>query len=372
MTKELLNKYNVLNITFYKAKEDFNFVENEEMKVYMKEYKVAVVGMGAVGKEMIKILEKSSLPISELVPLVRRNDGKIIEFRGKKYVVNRVTPGVFQGVDLVLMAAGGDAALELAPIARQEGAVVIDNSSAFRMDPQVPLVIPEVNPEAAREHRGIIANPNCSTTQMVVPLKPLHDLFKIKRIVVSTYQAVSGTGREAIEELKQQAGAYVAGKEPEVKVYPHQIAFNVLPHIDSFLEDGYTKEEMKMVHETRKIFQDEEILVSPTAARVPVLNCHSESINIETEKPLPEIEQIKEILAHAPGVKVVDDVQNKVYPLALNCSGLDEVLVGRLRKDYTVPHGLNMWVVADNLRKGAALNAVQIAELLVEKGWLNR
>ncbi len=338
----------------------------------MKEYKVAVVGMGAVGTEMVKILEKSRVPVSELVPLVRSRDGKVIEFRGKSYVVKKVSPGVFQGVDLVLMAAGGEAAQQLAPPARQEGAVVIDNSSAFRMDPEVPLVIPEVNPEAARNHRGLIANPNCSTTQMLVPLKPLHDLFKIKRIVVSTYQAVSGTGREAIEELQNQSKAYLEGQEIEVNVYPHQIAFNVLPHIDVFLDNGYTKEEMKMVNETRKIFEDDQILVSPTAARVPVLNCHSEAINIETERALPEIEEIKNILATAPGVKVIDDVQDKLYPLAVNCSGTDDVFVGRLRKDFTVSNGLNMWVVADNLRKGAALNAVQIAELLVEKGWLER
>lgn len=336
----------------------------------MKEYKVAIVGMGAVGREMVKILEKSSVPVSELVLLVRRNDGGIVNFRGKKHVVKRVTPGVFQGLDLVLMAAGGDAALELAPLAQQEGAVVIDNSSAFRMDPQVPLVIPEVNPEAAREHKGLIANPNCSTIQMLVPLKPLHDLFKIKRIVVSTYQAVSGTGRKAIEELQQQTEASLAGKEVEAKVYPHQIAFNILPHIDSFLENGYTKEEMKMVNETHKIFQDKEIQVSPTAARVPVFNCHSESINIETEKPLPEVPEIMKILAQAPGVKVVDDVQDNVYPMAISCSGADKVYVGRIRKDFTIPHGLNLWVVGDNLRKGAALNAVQIAELLVAKEWL--
>jgi aspartate-semialdehyde dehydrogenase len=336
----------------------------------VKGYNVAIVGMGAVGREMVKILEKSSVPVSELALLVRRNDGAIVSFRGKEHLVKRVTPGAFQGVDLVLMAAGGDAAVALAPLARQEGAVVIDNSSAFRMDPEVPLVIPEVNPEAARQHKGLIANPNCSTTQMIVPLKPLHDLFKIKRIVVSTYQAVSGTGRQAIEELQEQAEASLTSKEVEAKVYPHQIAFNILPHIDSFLENGYTKEEMKMVNETRKIFQDEEIQVSPTAARVPVFNCHSESINIETEKPLPDVAEIKEILAQAPGVEVVDEVQNNVYPLAVNCSGTDKVFVGRIRKDFTVSNGLNLWVVADNLRKGAALNAVQIAELLVAKGWI--
>jgi aspartate-semialdehyde dehydrogenase len=341
----------------------------KEWKV-MKEYKVAIVGMGAVGRQMVKILEKSSVPVSELTLLVRRNDGDVVNFRGKDHVIKRVAPGAFQGVDLVLMAAGGDAALNLAPLARKEGAVVIDNSSAYRMDPEVPLVIPEVNPEAAREHKGLVANPNCSTTQMVVPLKPLHDLFKIKRIVVSTYQAVSGTGRKAIEELKEQTESFLAEKEVEAKVYPHQIAFNILPHIDSFLENGYTKEEMKMVNETRKILGDEEIQVSPTTARVPVFNCHSESINIETEKSLPDVPEIMKILAQAPGIEVVDDVQNNVYPLAVKASGTDKVFVGRIRKDFTVPNGLNLWVVADNLRKGAALNAVQIAELLVEKGWL--
>jgi aspartate-semialdehyde dehydrogenase len=315
--------------------------------------------MGAVGREMVRILDKSSIPVSDLQLLVRKNDGAKIPFRGKEYLVKRVTPGVFKGIDLVLMAAGGDAAKELAPIARQEGAVVIDNSSAFRMEREIPLVIPEVNPEAAREHKGLIANPNCSTT-----------LFKIKRVVVSTYQAVSGTGKKAIDELKQQAETYLAGKKVEPNIYPHQIAFNILPHIDSFLENGYTKEEMKMVNETRKIFDDEDILVSPTAARVPVFTCHSESINIETEKPLPEVSEIKKILAQAPGVEVVDDVQNNVYPLAVNCSGTNKVYVGRIRKDFTIPNGLNFWVVADNLRKGAALNAVQIAELLVAKNWL--
>jgi len=342
----------------------------EEELIEVKEYRVAIVGMGPVGREMVKILEKSTVPISDLKLLVRKNDGDTISFRGKDYVVKRVAPGCFKDLDLVLMAAGGDAAKELAPIAQKEGAVVIDNSSAFRMEPNVPLVIPEVNPEAAGEHKGLIANPNCSTTQMLVPLKPLHDLFKIKRIVVSTYQAVSGTGKKALDELKKQAEDYLASKVVEPQIYPHQIAFNILPHIDSFLENGYTKEEMKMVNETQKIFGDEDIQVSPTAARVPVFNCHSESINIETEKPLPEVAEIKKILAQAPGIVVVDDVQNNEYPLALNCTGTDKVYVGRIRKDFTVANGLNFWVVADNLRKGAALNAVQIAELLVAKNWL--
>lgn len=333
----------------------------------MSRYNIAIVGMGAVGRQMVAILEKSRIPVAELRLLVRRNAGEIIRFRGQKYVVECFTPGAFQNIDLVLMAAGGKASLELAPLALEAGAVVIDNSSAFRLEPNVPLVIPEVNPTAIEDHHGIIANPNCSTIQMVVPLKPLHDLFKIKRIVVSTYQSVSGTGRQAIEELENQVKAFVSGEKPQVNVYPHQIAFNVLPHIDSFLENGYTKEELKMVRETHKILNDTSLQISPTAVRVPLFNCHAESINIETEKPLPEIAAVKEILAKAPGVKVVDDVENNVYPLPLDCAGGDKVYVGRIRKDFTVAHGLNLWVVADNLRKGAALNAVQIAELLVKK-----
>lgn len=336
----------------------------------MKKYKVAVVGMGAVGLEMINVLEHSSLAISELVPLVRRNEGRIIQFRGKPVVIQKIDSNSFEGIDIALFAAGEEASHQWAAIAKEKGAVVIDNSNAFRMNPDVPLVVPEVNPHAAQYHKGLISNPNCSTIQMLVALKPLHDAFKIKRIVVSTYQSVSGTGKQAIEELNKQVEAYTQGRELEVNVYPHQIAFNVLPHIDSFLENGYSKEEMKMVNETKKIFEDPDIMVCPTAARVPVINCHSESINIETDKPLPEISEIIKLLENAPGVKVIDNVQNKEYPLAINCSGTNAVYVGRIRKDFTIANGLNLWVVADNLRKGAALNAVQIAELLVEKNWL--
>jgi len=336
----------------------------------MKRYRVGVVGLGAVGLEMFKVLEKSGLPISEVVPLVRRNEGSTIEFCGKPLVLKKVGKGAFQDIDIALMAAGSDASEQLAPLAVEEGAVVIDNSSAFRMDPQVPLVVPEVNPQSAQKHKGLIANPNCSTIQMLVAIKPLHDLFKIKRIVVSTYQAVSGTGLQAIDELNSQTRAYVNGQEMPRSVYPHRIAFNALPHIDGFLENGYTGEEMKMFNETRKILDDPQIQVNATTVRVPVLNCHSEAVNIETEKPLPCIDKIREILESAPGVKVLDDVKNNFYPLAIACSGTNDVYVGRIRRDFTIENGLNMWVVADNLRKGAALNAVQIAELLVKNNWL--
>lgn len=336
----------------------------------MKQYRVAVVGLGAVGREMIATLEKSALPVSEVVPLVRRNEGEKIEFRGETCVSRLVQKGCFKDIDFALFSAGEQASRELAPLAMDEGAVVIDNSNAFRMEPDVPLVVPEVNPLEAKKHRGLIANPNCSTIQMVVALKPLHDRFKIKRVVVSTYQSVSGTGLQAIDELNGQVQAYVSGREMVREVYPHQIAFNVLPHIDVFLENGYTKEEMKMHNETRKILGDNDIRVTATTVRVPVIRCHSEAVNIETEKPLPDVEEIREILANAPGVVVVDDVANNRYPLAIDCQYRYEVFVGRIRKDYTIANGLNMWIVADNLLKGAALNAVQIVELLVARNWV--
>lgn len=338
----------------------------------MKKLTVAVVGaMGAVGTEMLSILEKCSLPFTEIVPLdIPENEGKTVIFRGQPLTVKVAKEGAFRGVDIALFSAGEKASELLSPVAVAEGAVVIDNSNAFRMEPGIPLVVPEVNPQAARTHKGIIANPNCSTIQMVVALKPLHDRFKIKRIVVSTYQAVSGSGLPAIEEINQQVADYAAGNEISHRVYPHQIAFNILPQIDVFLENGYSKEEMKMVYETRKIFDDQEIEVSPTAVRVPVVRCHSESINIETEKMMPSEADIRVILNNAPGVEVLDDLEKQVYPMPLYLKGTDKVYVGRIRKDNTVSNGLNMWVVADNVRKGAALNAVQIAELMVENNWL--
>lgn len=335
----------------------------------MKEYRVAVLGMEAVGREMITTLERSSLPISEVVPLVRRNEGETIYFRGKPCISKKVQKGSFCGIDFALFSAGEDASKDLAPQAVEEGAIVIDNSNAFRMDPEVPLVVPEVNPYAAKKHKGIIANPNCSTIQMVVALKPLHDRYKIKRIVVSTYQSVSGTGLQAMDELNHQVSSYMAGEEIPCSVYPHQIAFNVLPQVDSFLDNGYSREEMKMHNETRKIYGDKDIQVSATTVRVPVFRCHSEAINIETEKPLPEIPEIKRILQEAPGVTVIDDAANSAYPMALTCAGKDDVFVGRIRKDFTTANGLCLWVVSDNLIKGAALNAVQIAEMLVANNW---
>lgn len=336
----------------------------------MKKYKIAVVGVGAVGIEMIKTLEKSSLPISEVVPLVKRSEGRVFNFRGQQIVTRKVTKGVFKDVDIALFSAGGDASRELAPLAVSEGAVVIDNSSAFRMDKNVPLIVPEVNPMAAKNHNGLISNPNCSTIQMVVALKPLHDLFKIKRVVVSTYQAVSGTGHNAIQELNKQVQDYANGNEMEAGVYPHQIAFNALPHIDQILENGYSKEEMKMHNETKKIMEDDSISVSATTVRVPVVRCHSESVNIETEKPMPSVKEIENILSSFEGIKVINNAANNEYPMPIDCQNTPDVYVGRIRKDYSIENGLNMWVVSDNLLKGAAYNAVQIAELLVKNDWL--
>ena len=338
----------------------------------MKPLSIAIVGaLGAVGQEMIKVLEISKLEVSMLKPLdIAVNKGKTIQFRGKSWKVEEAAKGAFSNVDIALFSAGASASEILAPVAVAEGAVVIDNSSQWRMDPNVPLVIPEVNPEALKGHRGLIANPNCSTIQMLVALKPLHTRYAIKRIVVSTYQAVSGSGAPAIAELRAQTKDMLNGLEPKAEVYPYAIGFNVLPHIDVFLDNGYTKEEMKMVHETHKML-DASILVSPTAVRVPVLRGHSESINVEFAKPY-EIDDVRELLINSPGVEVVDDISIPSYPLAIASEGQDAVFVGRIRRDETVENGLNLWVVSDNLRKGAALNAVQIAEKLVEMDLLER
>ena len=334
----------------------------------MKKVNIAVVGAtGAVGKQMLKCLEERKLPVKSIKLLAADSEaGKTMDFMGEKYTVEAYSPDFFKGIDIALFSAGADASFELAPKAVNHGAVVIDNSSAYRMDPKVPLVVPEVNPEAAYMHHGIIANPNCSTIQMVVALKPLHDYAKIKRIVVSTYQAVSGTGVNAIEELKNQAKDFLDGKEMCAKVYPHPIAFNMLPQIDVFLENNYTKEEMKMVNETKKIMQDDSILVTATTVRVPVFNCHSESVNIETVKHLSRVKAL-DLLSAAPGVVVYDDPSALKYPMPVVANDKDDVFVGRIREDDTVENGLNLWVVGDNLRKGAATNAVQIAQLLVER-----
>jgi aspartate-semialdehyde dehydrogenase len=297
-----------------------------------------------------------------------RSAGTSVSYKGHDVVVQVLKENSFKGIDIGLFSAGGSVSQKFAPIAAASGCVVVDNTSAFRMDRDVPLVVPEVNAHAIADYKkkGIIANPNCSTIQMVVVLKPLHDAAKIKRVVVSTYQAVSGTGKRAIAELESQVMAIYAAKEVTHSVYPHQIAFNCLPHIDVFLENGYTKEEIKMANETVKIMEDPSIKVTATTVRVPVFYGHSESVNVEFERELAP-DKARKILSKAPGVVVVDDPKKNLYPLAIYAAGKDETFVGRIRKDESVACGLNMWIVADNIRKGAALNAVQIAEILVEK-----
>ncbi|MCA1766247.1 MAG: aspartate-semialdehyde dehydrogenase [Desulfobulbaceae bacterium] len=334
-----------------------------------RKFNVAIAGAtGAVGGAMLDVLARRNFPVKELRLLAsERSVGKKIAYKGEDIPVRLLDKDAFEGIDIALFSAGASRSLEFAPAAVAAGAVVVDNSSAFRMDPEIPLVVPEVNSHAIGlyKQRGIIANPNCSTIQMLVALKPIYDAAGIKRIVVSTYQAVSGSGAKAIEELKEQVAAIVRGTEPSVKVYPHQIAFNCLPHIDSFLENGYTKEEMKMVNETHKIFEDDSIGVTATTVRVPVIYGHSESVNVETGKKL-SVAEVRALLEAAPGVKLVDDPAAFSYPMALDCAGKFETMVGRIREDESIPNGLNLWVVADNILKGAALNTVQIAEKLVE------
>ncbi|MHB8172041.1 MAG: aspartate-semialdehyde dehydrogenase [Thermincolia bacterium] len=332
----------------------------------MKKYNVVVVGAtGAVGQEILKILAERDFPIDQLrLCATARSAGKIMTFQGKEYTVEETRAESFANMHVALFA-GGSASKDLAKEAVKRNCVVIDNSSAFRMDPDVPLVVPEVNPEDVKWHKGIIANPNCSTIQMVVALKPIHDAARIKRVVVSTYQAVSGAGIEAIEELTAQVKAIYDGGEIKNEVFPYQIAFNLIPQIDVFGDMDYTKEEWKMVKETQKIMHDDAIQVTATTVRVPVYRSHSESINIETEnKLLPQ--QVKEILAKAPGVVVMDNIANKEYPMPLYTSDRDEVFVGRIREDNSIPNGINLWCVADQLRKGAATNAVQIAETMIK------
>ncbi len=330
-------------------------------------YNVAVVGAtGAVGEEMIKTLERRNFPVNALRPLASANSaGMEVEYRNDKWAVEELTHDSFEGVDIALFSAGATRSREFAPSAVDAGAIVIDNSSAFRMDDDVPLVAPEVNPGAITGHNGIIANPNCSTIQMVVALKPLHDFARIRRVVVSTYQSVSGAGKQAMEELGQQTRDIFNFQDIEPDKFPHQIAFNVIPHIDTFEPDGYTREEIKMVKETKKIMGDDNIKVTATTVRVPVFYAHSESVNLEFENAINP-DMARELLSEAPGVKVVDDPDELKYPLAVEAAGKDEVFVGRIRRDDTVKHGLNLWIVSDNIRKGAALNAVQIAEKLVE------
>ena len=330
-------------------------------------YVVAVVGAtGAVGEEMISILESREFPVEKLRLFAsERSEGKTLTFLDNEVPVETLGKNSFRGIDIALFSAGGERSKMWAPVAVKSGCIVIDNSSQWRMDPEIPLVVPEVNPHDLKWHKGIIANPNCSTIQMVVVLKPIHDAARIKRVVVTTFQAVSGTGRRAMDELLQQTTDLLNFKEIKCNVYPYQIAFNVLPHIDKFLENGYTKEEMKMVNETKKILGDNSVRLTATTVRVPVFRCHSESLNIETEKKLTANE-VRAILSRAPGVVIYDAPEKNIYPVPINVAGKDETYVGRIREDESLENCINMWIVADNLRKGAALNAVQIAEKLVE------
>lgn len=328
----------------------------------MKKVNVAIVGAtGIVGRTFLKVLEERNFPIDNLYLFSSaRSAGSKVEFAGKEYTVEELNENSFdRDMQIALFSAGGSVSEKYAPIAASKGVIVIDNSSAWRMDKNVPLVVPEVNPEAVKDHKGIIANPNCSTIQAMVPLKPLHDKYKIKRIVYSTYQAVSGSGVKGTKDLEDGI------KGMPNQFYPHPIAYNCLPHIDVFMENGYTKEEMKMINETMKILNDYNLKITATTVRVPVVNGHSESVNVEFEKEF-EIEELKEVLANFEGLELVDDIDNNVYPTAFELSGRDEVFVGRIRRDFSVDSGINMWVVADNIRKGATTNAVQIAELLLK------
>ena len=339
----------------------------------MKKYNVAILGAtGAVGQEFLRLIEERNFPFADLKLLAsKRSAGKVINFMGKDYTVEEATDDSFEGVQIALFA-GGAASKQFAPAAVKAGAVVIDNSSAFRMDPEVPLIVPEVNPEAIKDHKGIIANPNCSTIIMMMAVKPLRDLSKIKRIVVSTYQAVSGGGKEAMAELEQQVDDIVAGREPKANILPgakfpkrYQIAFNLIPQIDVFYDNLYTKEEMKMVNETRKILGEPDLPVTATTVRVPVYRSHAESVNIEFEDEV-SVEAARKAIDAFPGAIVKDDPSQQLYPMPLFTSGKNDVEVGRIRKDESIAHGLNLWVCGDQIRKGAALNALQIAEYMIE------
>lgn len=328
----------------------------------MKKYNIAVVGAtGMVGRTFLNILEEINLPVENYYLFSSaRSAGTKLEFMGKDYIVEELTEASFdRGIDIALFSAGGGTSKEFAPIAASKGCVVVDNSSAWRMDPEIPLVVPEVNPQDIKGHKGIIANPNCSTIQAVVALKPLHTRYRIKRIIYSTYQAVSGAGLGGYQDLENG----LKGEAP--KKFPHPIANNCLPHIDVFLPNGYTKEEMKMVNETRKILGDQSLRITATTVRVPVFNSHSESINVEFENQF-DLEELKDVLTQAPGIVVEDDAEHNVYPMPLNAAGKNETFVGRIRRDESVENGVNLWVVADNIRKGAATNAVQIAQELIK------
>jgi aspartate-semialdehyde dehydrogenase len=331
-------------------------------------YVIAVAGAtSAAGRELVELLEEREFPVSELFLLASETaEGERVEFKGKNTVVRKLTRDSFKDVDIAFFAAGAEESLTFAPVAVKSGAVVIDQSSAFRMDPKVPLVVPEVNLHALADHRGLIAGPNCSAIALAVALKPIHDQVKVRRIVVTTLQSVSGTGKEAMDELAQQTVALLNFRDLEIKAYPHQIAFNCIPHVDSFLDSGYTTEEMKIAQETKKIMEDDSLRVTATTVRVPVFRGNSQSVNIETETKL-SANEARALLAAAPGVMVYDDPKKNLYPLAMEVVGKDEIYVGRIREDESVPNGINLWIASDNLRKGAALNAVQIAEQLIKQ-----
>jgi aspartate-semialdehyde dehydrogenase len=330
---------------------------------------VAIVGAtGAVGTIICQMLAQRRFPVKRIKFLASgRSAGKTIRYDGRDYTVDELTPAAFEGVDLAIGSTPDEVARDFAPWAVARGCLVVDESGYWRMDPKVPLVVPEVNPEAVEHHQGIIASPNCSTTQLVVAMKPLHDAARVRRVIVSTYQATSGMGLAGINELAEATRASVAGESFAPRAFAHSIAFNLIPQIGSHKEQGYTSEEMKMVYETRKIIGDESIQICPTCVRVPVENCHSESVLVETERKL-SVDEARKLLAAFPGIVVVDDLGAKSYPMPSTCDGLDEVFVGRIREDLSSPNGLAFWCVSDNLRKGAATNAVQIAELLVAKG----
>jgi aspartate-semialdehyde dehydrogenase len=339
----------------------------------MKSYNLAIVGAtGMVGQEFIKVLQQRNFPTASISLYASdRSAGKRLYVGHQEIEVKETSPESFQNIDIALFSAGAEISRYFSPIAAKSGTLVVDNSAAFRMEPKVPLVVPEINPEDIKWHEGIIANPNCSTIQMVVALYPLHKVNPIKRIVVSTYQAVSGTGAAAMEELTTQAKLVLEGQNVVPHVYPHQIGFNLLPEIDVFLDNGYTKEEWKMVEETRKIMHAPDRAISATCVRVPVFIGHSEAVSVEFTDPMSP-EEARQILAKAPGVKVLDDPSVSLYPMPWLAAGSDDVYVGRIRADASQPKGLVMWVVADNLRKGAALNAVQIAEEAAQRGWVKR
>lgn len=336
-----------------------------------KSYRVAILGAtGAVGTELLELLASRKFPLSELKLLASpRSAGKTLHFAGQDLPVEPVTAEAFEKVDIVLASAGGSTSKAWAATAVAAGAVVIDNSSAFRMNPDVPLVVPEVNPEAAATHQGIIANPNCTTILMSVAVFPLHKVQPVRRIVAATYQSASGAGARAMEEVKVQSQAILQGKLPTAEVFPYPLAFNLFPHNSPLNDAGYCEEEMKMVNETRKIFGSQEIRITATCVRVPVLRAHSEAINLEFAEPM-SVETARELLSQAPGVKLVEDWQANYFPMPMEATGKDEVLVGRIRQDISHECGLELWLCGDQIRKGAALNAVQIAELLVEKDWV--